>query len=125
MNSLDVLKNIKQRRANIINGKVNCIPSPFINKSKKGFIGIEQKRYYLITAGTKVGKTQLTSFLFLYNALEFAYKNPNQCNITIHYINLEEDEQQIYLRYMSYLLFKFYEVIVNPTDLNSTIKAVQ
>ena len=124
MNSKEVIENIKKRRENIINGKVNCIPSPFINKSKRGFIGIEQKRYYLLTAGTKVGKTQLASFVFLYTSLEFAYNNPSQCDLTIHYINLEEDEQQIYLRYMSYLLFKFHDAIVNPTELNSTVEAV-
>ena len=50
-----------KRRENIINGYLNCIPSPFL-RFRKNFPGIEQGKYYLITAAPKVGKTQLSSY---------------------------------------------------------------
>ena len=48
---------IKERADKIRNGGVNCISSPFI-RFRKEFIGTEQKKYYIVTANTKVGKTQ-------------------------------------------------------------------
>ena len=59
------LKHIKARREKVLKGGVNCIPSPF-KRFRKDFVGIEQKKYYLITAHEKSGKTQMFSFLFLY-----------------------------------------------------------
>lgn len=47
-----VLQNLKDRRQRILEGKLNCIPSPFIRFSED-FIGIEQSCYYTITSFTK------------------------------------------------------------------------
>ncbi len=50
-----VLKDINDRRDRILDGHVNCIPwglPRFENENP----GIEQGKYYLLTANTKVGK---------------------------------------------------------------------
>ena len=47
-----VLQNLKDRRQRILEGKLNCIPSPFTRFSED-FIGIEQSCYYTITSFTK------------------------------------------------------------------------
>lgn len=47
-----VLQNLKDRRQRILEGKLNCIPSPFTRFSED-FIGIEQACYYTITSFTK------------------------------------------------------------------------
>lgn len=52
-----VLENLNVRRQRILNGQLNCIPSPFIRFSND-FIGIEQACYYTVTSFTK-GKAVL------------------------------------------------------------------
>lgn len=115
------LKHLKARREKVLNGGVNCIPSPF-KKFRKDFVGIEQKKYYLITAHEKSGKTQMFSYLFLYTALDYAYMHPDRIRLKVFYYPLEEDEQSIVLRYMSYLLFTLSgkRIRISPADLEST-----
>ena len=115
------IKHIKARRMKVLNGGVNYIPSPF-KRFRKDFVGIEQKKYYLVTAHEKSGKTQLFSYLFLYTALDYAYKHPDKIRLKVFYYPLEEDEQSIVLRYMSYLLFTLSNknVRISPADLEST-----
>lgn len=115
------LKHLKARREKVLSGGVNCIPSPF-KKFRKDFVGIEQKKYYLITAHEKSGKTQMFSYLFLYTALDYAYMHPDRIRLKVFYYPLEEDEQSIVLRYMSYLLFTLSgkRIRISPADLEST-----
>lgn len=115
------LKHIKARREKVLKGGVNCIPSPF-KRFRKDFVGIEQKKYYLITAHEKSGKTQIFSYLFLYTALDYAYKHPDKVRLKVFYYPLEEDEQSIVLRYMSYLLYTLSKktIRISPADLEST-----
>ena len=47
-----VIANLKERRQRIINGQLNCIPSPF-KRFSEDFIGIEQGCYSTITSFTK------------------------------------------------------------------------
>jgi hypothetical protein len=62
------------------------------------------------------------SFLFLYTALEYAYSHPDKIRLKVFYYPLEEDEQSIVLRYMSYLLFTLSKknIRISPADLEST-----
>ena len=53
-----VVKNLNDRRQRILDGQLNCIPSPF-KRFNEDFIGIEQSCYYTITSFTK-GKLVLT-----------------------------------------------------------------
>lgn len=53
-----VLKTLENRRERLLSGKINCIPwglPRFENESP----GIEQGKYYLITANSKIGKQTL------------------------------------------------------------------
>ncbi len=51
------LQQLEDRRMRIINGGVNCIPSPF-KRFIEDFCGIEQDTYYCVTSFTK-GKISL------------------------------------------------------------------
>lgn len=115
------LKHLKSRREKVLQGGVNCIPSPF-RRFRRDFVGIEQKKYYLVTAHEKSGKTQLFSYLFLYTALDYAYQHPDKIRLKVFYYPLEEDEQSIVLRYMSYLLYTLSnkKIRISPADLEST-----
>ena len=51
------LKTLEERRERVLNGYVNCIPSPF-KRFSNDFIGIEQSCFYVVSSFTK-GKTVL------------------------------------------------------------------
>lgn len=54
MDSFDLALNfLKERRQRILEGKINCMPLPFIRYSV-WFPGIEKARYIIITASQKV-----------------------------------------------------------------------
>ena len=84
-----VLQNLKDRRQRILEGKLNCIPSPFTRFSED-FIGIEQSCYYTITSFTKGGKSQFTSYTFIYKPLLFCYFANSDIKLKILYFPLEE-----------------------------------
>lgn len=48
-----ILENLKERADRIAHNKINCIPFPFKRFSRE-IPGIEQSKYYLISANTKV-----------------------------------------------------------------------
>ena len=50
-----VYKNLIERRERIVSGKINCIPWG-LPRFENQLPGIEQGKYYLITANSKVGK---------------------------------------------------------------------
>lgn len=79
-----VIDYIKKRKKKVENGGINTIPSPF-KRFSNDFIGIEQGKYYLVTGQTKAGKSQVTTFIFLYNTLMYAYKHPEQVRLKIFY----------------------------------------
>ena len=47
-----VVANLEERRQRILDGQLNCIPSPF-KRFGEDFIGIEQSCYYTVTSFTK------------------------------------------------------------------------
>lgn len=116
-----VLCGLEERRNRLLKGLINSVPSPFPRFSED-FIGIEQSKYYLITSSTKGAKTQFASFVFIYNTLLYAYKNPSKLKVKIFYYPLEETPEDIMTRLMSYLLYTLsgFKIRVAPVDLKST-----
>lgn len=115
-----ILRELRERRNNILSGNINCIPSPFA-RFRNDFPGIEQGKYYLLSAATKVGKTQLMNYLFLYNSVLYAYNNPDKIHLKILYYNLEETQDAIILRFMCHLLYVLSHKAIRktPNDLKS------
>jgi hypothetical protein len=121
-----VMTKLKKRRQRIIDGRVNCIPSPF-QRFSNDYIGLEQETYICVTSFTKGGKSQLVSFLMIYSTLLYAYKNPDkEIDITFIYFPLEETPDRIMERFMSYLLFNISNgrIRIDPKTLRSTTSAV-
>jgi|TARA_R110000822_G_scaffold152112_3_gene291281 hypothetical protein len=50
-----VYEDLITRRNNVLSGKINCIPWGF-PRFEKEIAGVEQGKYYLITANSKVGR---------------------------------------------------------------------
>jgi len=116
-----VILRIKTRRERVLNGDINCIPSPF-KRFTRDFIGVEQGKYYLITAATKAFKTQFTSFLFIYNSVLYAYNHVGKIKIKIKYFPLEETSDAIIDRFICHLLYEYTEhkIRINRSNLLST-----
>lgn len=120
-----VVAGLKERRNRLLNGQLNRIPSPF-ERFSNDFIGIEQGCYYTITSFTKGGKSQFTSFTFIYKPLMFCYYTKTDIDIKILYFPLEETPERIMQRFISWLLYDLSKgkIRITPKDLRSTISPV-
>ena len=118
------ITSIKNRRQKILDGGINCIPSPFV-RFRSEFPGIEQGQYITVTASTKGAKSQFSYFTMVFEPLLYAY---NTGNVDLKYIifPLEETPERITQRFMSYLLCKLsnYQLRVSPSELRSTTRAL-
>lgn len=116
-----VLNNLQERRNKILNNKINSVPSPFTRFSND-FIGMEIGKYYIVSAATKVGKTQFASFLCLYNTIMYAYNNPDKLRLKIFYYPLEETPEQVTTRFITYLLYVLSKgkIIISSTEITSS-----
>ena len=116
-----IIKTLIERRQRVLDGKINCIPLPF-QRFREDWSGIEQGTYYLISGSTKSAKTQLTNYLFVYNTVMWTYKHPGIIQPKIFYFPLEETQEVITLRFMSFLINYLTQgkVRISPTDLKST-----
>ena len=118
------LESMQAKRQRILNGYINCIPSPF-KRFSNDFIGIEQSTYYTVTSFTKGGKSQFTSNVFIYQPILYAYYHPEKkVSIKILYFPLEETPERIVQRFMSYLYYKKTGKRVSPRELRSTQQAL-
>lgn len=121
-----VLTNLKERRQRLLNNQLNCIPSPF-KRFSNDFIGIEQGCYTTITSFTKGGKSQFTSYTYIYQPLMFCYNHKDvDIDIKILYFPLEETPERILQRFISWLLYDYSDgkIRISPRDLRSTTKPV-
>lgn len=128
-NSLSIynrtMQSLDDRRQRLVDGGVNCIPSPF-RRFMDDFCGIEQETYYCITSYTKGGKSQLASFMFMYRTVIYSYFAKENIDFKIIYFPLEETKERIMQRFMSWLLFRVThgQIRISPKELRSTITPV-
>ena len=120
-----VIAGLEERRMRILEGKLNCIPSPF-KRFSNDFIGLEQSCYFTITSFTKGGKSQFTSYTFIYKPLMFCYYTKADVELKVLYFPLEETPERILQRFICWLLFDFTkgEIRISPRDLRSTTSPV-
>ena len=120
------LQEIEDKRQRILDGGVNCIPSPF-KRFRNDFCGIEQDTMYCITSFTKGGKSQFCSYTFIYQSIVYSYFAKEQVDFKIIYFPLEETMERIMQRFMSWLLYKKSHgtLRVSPKELRSTVAALE
>lgn len=121
-----VLEDLKERKDRVETGKVNCIPWG-LPRFERHLPGIEQGKYYLITANSKVGKTQITDWLFMYNAFRQIKKAGLPVKLKIFYFSLEMSAEEKLRQMISNLLFieSGYNTIISPKNLRSTREALE
>ena len=110
---------IKKNKQVRLDGGYTCVP--FILMPKLGQIlpGVEQEKYYIVTANSKVGKTKLADFLFVYNPYEFISTVKSDIKLKIFYFSLEVSKEEKMAQYYSYRLFKDHNIVISPEKLKS------
>lgn len=113
---------IYQNKVTAESGGFNAIPWE-LPKLSTILPGIQRAKYQIVTANSKVGKTQLADFLFLHQPYEFHLKNPNS-NIKprIFYFSLEMSKESKILSVLSYKLFKDHRISKSPEELLSVFR---
>jgi replicative DNA helicase len=96
---------------NNLNNQNNCIPWG-LPRFENVIPGIMQKKYYLITANTGVGKTQFTDAFFMYKPLDFILGNETDIKIKIFYYSLEVDKESKIIQGMAKQIYERYNMIV-------------
>jgi hypothetical protein len=114
-----VYDNIVKKRERILSGKINCIPWG-LPRFQKECPGIEQGKYYLITAQSKGAKTQLTDWLFVYNTIQQIIDKGLNIKLKIFYITLEMSKEEKMLSCFSNILYIKEGIRIAPVDLKST-----
>lgn len=114
-----VYDNIVEKRNRILKGKINCIPWN-LPRFELESPGIEQGKYYLITAQSKGAKTQLTDWLFVYNTIQQVIDKGLNIRLKIFYITLEMSKEEKMLACFSNILYIKEGIRISPKDLKST-----
>jgi hypothetical protein len=114
--TLEKLKLNKSRR---LSGEIIAIPWS-LPRLSKALPGIEPEKIVVVTAGPKVGKSQLANFLYLFQPIDYLYEHPH-CNLDlkIFYFSLEVSKEAIMRQAMAYRLYTKYQIIVSQQKLLS------
>ena len=99
-----VHKSIVDRRQRLLDGKINCIPWGFPRFEDES-PGIEQGKYYLVTANSKVGKTQIADWAFMLNPIQQIIDNGLNIKLKIFYFTLEMSKEQKMLSAFSHIIY--------------------
>ena len=86
------LNDLKKIKADKDSGKIFCIPFENYPKLATSVPGVVPGMIQMVTAGSGVGKTQVTKALYVREPLEYALKH--NINLKIFYFALEESEQE-------------------------------
>lgn len=115
----EVVNNLEENKQKREQGKVIAIPFPF-KRFSKYIPGVQQGRYIICTASTKVGKTKFADFLFVYGLLDWLEKNPNAgIDIRINYFCLESSKIDKMKEAISYYLFTRKNIVLPPDKMDS------
>lgn len=104
-----------------LEGKDISIPFPF-DRFSNYVPGVEKGRYIIVTAGTKVGKTKITDFLFLYSPIEYVLSNDTNIKIKVKYFTLEMSKEDKIREAICYKLYRDYGIIIDTQKLQSIFK---
>ena len=114
-----VYENIVNKRERILSGKVNCIPWQ-LPRFEESSPGIEQGKYYQITAQSKAGKTKLADALFVFNTVKQIIDDNLDIRLKIFYFSLELSKEEKMLSCFANILYIKEGLRIAPTDLKST-----
>lgn len=119
-----VIKELEENRQRRLNGDLIAIPWSTMPRLNKVLPGVQQGKYYIVGARTKVGKTQITDYLFMYEVFDWWYKNRDNTDIlpSIKYYSLEMSSNLKWMSAISYKLFTGYGILISPQNLRSVFE---
>lgn len=95
------------------------IPLPFPRMSRY-LPGIQKGRYYNVTANSKVGKSQIADFLFMYNPFKFISTNKTNIKLKIFYFTMEMNKEEKVKQAISHFLNQQdRKLIISPERMDS------
>lgn len=113
------LKEIKDNRQAVLDGKLLAIPFP-LPTLLKALPGVERGTYYITTANSKVGKTKIADYLFLYSTIVWYMNNPNRgIKPKIIYFSLEQSKKEKMREVFAFMLYLYNKRIVSAKQLQS------
>lgn len=113
-----VLSTIKYNRDKLLSGGYNVIPWN-LPRFQRYLPGIEQGKYYCVTANQKVGKSQLTDFLFVFNPYHMIKSGIiKNVKYRVLYFSLELSKEAKMTQFVSNTLFIKSNGILNY-DINA------
>ncbi len=98
-------------------GGFNCIPFGF-DRFEEFLPGIMQGTYYIVTANSGVGKSQLGRQMFIMNPFEFLMERKD-FNLKIFFFSLEESKEELITSLISNKLYRDYGIIADKKQLRS------
>lgn len=107
------------RRQRILDGLINCIPLSF-PRLRKWLPGIEKRRYTIITANQKIGKSKLADYLYIYEPFFYMIEHPDQLRAKVLYFTLEMGKEEKFYEFLCHLLYRLDGIRISPTNLKST-----
>lgn len=115
---IDELKRLKENKDK---GFVNCIPFtdayPVLSQYHPGII---KGLYYITTASSGVGKTQLTKHMFVLTPYRFIKKNPHlKLKLKIFYFALEESKDEFIDSMICAELYNRFNIEIDTLQLKS------
>lgn len=102
-------------------GKHICIPFGFPRLDRE-YPGIIQGQYYIISANEKIGKSQITDFLFIYNVVNFVLTQNTNIKAKIFSFNLEMSSEAKMRQVIAYRLYQKHNIILSPRKLQSLLE---
>lgn len=110
----NIKENIRVKEA----GGVNAIPWLRLPKFSSVLPGVMKKTFYEVTANSKVGKSQLTDFLFILEPLHFMMMYPDSnVDIELDYFLLEMSKEEKITILISHYLYVNHGVRKEPAAL--------
>jgi hypothetical protein len=103
-------------------GGYTCIPFVLLPELGNVIPGIQKKKYSLCTASSKVGKSKLAQFLFVYNPYTFVTTHKTDITLKVIYNSLEVSKEEIIAQYLSYRLYVDHKIIIAPDKLRSNFQ---
>jgi len=113
--ALDEIKTNKKLRDE---GKHIAIPYPFPRLSQY-LAGTTKGRYIIVTANSKVGKTKLADFLYVYSPIWFKLNNKTNIKPKVIYFTLEMSKEDKMMEAFCHYLYIKHGVLTNTEELTS------
>ncbi len=117
-----IIHQAKENKQIRLSGGYTCIPWTF-ERFSTVIPGIQKGRYIICTANSKVGKTQLADFLYLYEPYEFINSPANKhMSLKIFYFSLEMSAEEKLKQAITHRIFRDTNHVIDPQDIDSVFK---